>query len=292
MVIIGVLRIFESFCFFTSSMALPLFLEEEFKFDKFSSIFLFSFYGILTTLLGVFFSGHMTNRFGIKKSMLLGFALIATSRLWLAGSYGQGAVFLNMWTLMPLGTSLAWPSIIIGIRRYTIPVNRTFMFAVFNILSNVGGLFLAPFISQIKLVLEEMQVIIGHKNVHVHSSRLLFVFLGVITVFMTFIVVGLEDYDLENDRKPFEKHREVVNPFDTIRKIVKNGIFYKMLLTSFIIMMTGVVFNQLTYTIPDYMNRLMGDDPYVGFIEGSYHIMLVVFAIIFAPISIYFNEFW
>ncbi|PSC67761.1 MFS general substrate transporter [Micractinium conductrix] len=137
--IVFVLKVFESYNYFSLSRLFTLYLTEEFGVSDIRAGTLYGLWGTLLTLYG-FALGGMIDVLGVKGSLVTCFVLNIASRLMMAATTSS-TMFLAM-LLGPnaVAGALGVPVMTIGVKRFTQVGNRGFAFSLFYSLMNVAAL--------------------------------------------------------------------------------------------------------------------------------------------------------
>ena len=104
-------------------------------------------YGLFTTLIGIYSMavGVLVDKLGVKRSLVLGTALLFFSRVTLTFAPSNAFVFLALFGLMPIGQALGLPVLATGLKRYTNKKSRSYAFSLFHSMLNVGAFVAASF---------------------------------------------------------------------------------------------------------------------------------------------------
>ena len=104
--VILICKFFESLSFISEDITFMVFFGKEFALTEMECGQVYSMAAGLTFLYGIFFSGYLIDRAGIKACLLLGSLLLSISRVLLCVVHTQFALYLIMATVMPMGLSL------------------------------------------------------------------------------------------------------------------------------------------------------------------------------------------
>lgn len=86
-------------------------------FSDSSASWLYSFYGIITTVVGVG-CGVIIDLAGIKTALIVGGLILAGTRLLMA-MFHEASLFVTLLLfVLPFGSALFWPALLTGIRRW------------------------------------------------------------------------------------------------------------------------------------------------------------------------------
>ena len=85
-----------------------------------SALFLFTY--------GLTISGFIIDKLGVKYSLCLGLILYAVAKFFLIFAETRETLWFIMCTLAPLGISIVFPCLILGVKKLTDEVSRPFGF--------------------------------------------------------------------------------------------------------------------------------------------------------------------
>uniref|UniRef100_A0A7S3LHR3 Major facilitator superfamily (MFS) profile domain-containing protein n=1 Tax=Aplanochytrium stocchinoi TaxID=215587 RepID=A0A7S3LHR3_9STRA len=113
---IFVLKFLESIAYFSTSQILTLYLSQDFGLSDVDSGLMYGLYGAMISLYGILFSSQV-DKFGVRRSLVLGFLLSAIGRSILAVFHRNNIwlIYLSLFVLLPLSASLGIPVLLIGI---------------------------------------------------------------------------------------------------------------------------------------------------------------------------------
>ena len=103
--LIYVLKILESYAYFSTSLNLTLYLSEAFEYTDVEAGIVFSAWGGVTGVAAMA-CGPLIDRMGVRASLLLGGALASVGRIAFAAARSRAAVLLGLLVLQPAGIGL------------------------------------------------------------------------------------------------------------------------------------------------------------------------------------------
>lgn len=244
--IIYALKLLSSYAYFSFSLILTLYLSSELGFSDSSAGLIYGSYGLLSTVYG-FLTGWLIDRLGVRRSLLLGALLGTAARVLLALSTSGAFVVGLLTTVLPLSECLGIPVMTISIKRYTNEGNRTLAYSLFYTFMNVAALLAGPAVDLCRAYF-----------------RLQTVFLtGAVASFALALTAQLALRDIEVDvhgnvsefKSPHEDH----SPLASIRRIVCERTFWRLLVFMLLLAGARLVFRHLDATLPKYMVRVFGE---------------------------------
>ncbi|KAL4424382.1 hypothetical protein ABPG75_001683 [Micractinium tetrahymenae] len=137
--IMFILKVFESYNYFSLSRLFTLYLTEEFGISDYRAGFFYGLWGTLLTSYG-FLLGGLIDILGVKGSLVICFLLNISSRLILASTSSKVMLLVMLLGPNTVAGALGVPVMTIGIKRYTHEGNRGFAFALFYSLMNCAAL--------------------------------------------------------------------------------------------------------------------------------------------------------
>lgn len=137
--IVFILKVLESYNYFSLSRVLVLYLTEDFEIADVTAGALFGLWGTFLTLYGLFL-GSAIDAYGIKKSMMTCFFLNMLARGIMSTTSSRTVLITTLLSINCIAGSLGVPVMTIAVKRFTTPLNRGFSFALFYTLMNLAAL--------------------------------------------------------------------------------------------------------------------------------------------------------
>ncbi|GMH37535.1 hypothetical protein BSKO_05408 [Bryopsis sp. KO-2023] len=137
--LVYVLKVLESFGYFSLSMLYTLLLTDRFGIDDYPAGISYGIWGGLITGYNLIFA-PLIDHLGVKKSLLISFTLSSLGRLGLAFATSRPFLYFVLYGPIAMGNSLGVPVMVIGIKRSTSSKSRPFAFGMFYTLMNVAAL--------------------------------------------------------------------------------------------------------------------------------------------------------
>ena len=103
--LIYLLKLLESYAYFSSALNLTLYLSEAFNYDDLQAGILYSAWGAITGVSAMI-CGPLIDRMGIRVSLLVGGALSASGRILFAAAHNRFFALIGLLVLQPLGIGL------------------------------------------------------------------------------------------------------------------------------------------------------------------------------------------
>ena len=139
LLLIFVLKVLESYNYFSLSRILVVYLTEEFGIGDLTAGTIYGLWGSLLTAYGLLLGGAI-DWMGIKPSLIICFAMAAVSRLVLATTTSASVLVMTLLGPFTIAGALGVPVLTIAVKRYTTEENRGFAFSIFYVLMNVAAL--------------------------------------------------------------------------------------------------------------------------------------------------------
>jgi len=137
--VIYALKFLESYAYFSMSMNFVLYLSSErFSYSDLEAGTYFGLWGVLINVYGII-TGPLIDIVGVKWAMLLGSFLSLIGRLMFAFATDRWHLVVSTCLLMPLGMSMGIPVMTIGIKQCTSTKNMSLAFGLFYSMMNVGA---------------------------------------------------------------------------------------------------------------------------------------------------------
>jgi len=237
--IANTMELFERWAWYGLFMVLALYLTKSTDEGAlgFTQIQKGSIMGTVTAILYFLpiFTGSLADKFGYKKTLTLAYLILATG-YYMMGTFTDYVSVYFAFLYVALGAALFKPVISATISKTTDLTNASIGFGIFYMMVNIGG-FLGP------LFASKLRDAYGWKIVFIMSASAILVNLVLLLLFYN-----------EPER---EKTQDSV--WQSIAKALKNIVIalkdFKLAL--FLVIMVGfwTVFNQLYYTLPNFIDQ-------------------------------------
>lgn len=137
------LKFCESYGYFSISQILVIYLHNEFGASDVRAGAIYGAWGACITFWGLTIS-WLNDNFGVRNSLLFGFAISLISSLILATATSLTTICVVLFCFMPMGTAMGIPMLTVGIKRYTNTANRGFAFGLYYSVMNVAAFVSGP----------------------------------------------------------------------------------------------------------------------------------------------------
>ena len=250
---------------FSFLQTLPLWLSGDFGLSDEAAGWWASVFSLLVTLLS-FFAGALTDTFGVRRLLVVSFAVAAATRLGmsLAGS-GTEAV---AWTLaFAVAYALTSPALQVAVSMAVRPATRAFAFTLWYVSFNLAGAVIGWPIDSIRgLFLEGKTLVpramdlplVGVREVSAHDVILA---CGFASAALAAIVVMFVRRDLGRDTAPAGPP---ANPLRAVGAVVSDPPFWRFMLLMVLLSLVRLMFQHMHFTWPKYVTRVEGDAFPVG----------------------------
>ena len=128
-----------------------LFCQYEFKMSQFEAGSLFCFFALSLFFYGLFVAGIIIDKCGVKNSLLLGLALYAVTKFVLIFTESRWQLYVLMTTIGPLGISILFPVLILGVKKLTKENARPQAFSFFYGAMILGAVVRGPIVDLLRL---------------------------------------------------------------------------------------------------------------------------------------------
>jgi proton-dependent oligopeptide transporter, POT family len=162
------LKFCESYNYFAISQVLVIYLHEEFGLSDMAAGGAYGLWGAAITFWGLSAS-WLNDNLGVRKSLLVGFTISFFSTMAIAFARSKTFLFIILFVIYPLGTSMGIPMLTVGIRRYTNASNRGFAYGLYYAVMNIAAFVSGPVVDILNVSLTNGVMIAG---VHYSGNRL------------------------------------------------------------------------------------------------------------------------
>ena len=147
------LKFFESYGYFALSQILVIYLHQEFGVSDVAAGTIYGMWGLCITFWGLVAS-YINDKMGVRNSLLVGFSISAVSSVLVATATSVEIIYLVLFVIMPVGTSMGIPMLTVGIKRYTTTINRGFAFGLYYSVMNVAAFMSGPVVDGLNIGLQ------------------------------------------------------------------------------------------------------------------------------------------
>lgn len=149
--IIFVFKFLTSLIILIDDLTFLLFCQYEFKMSQFEAGSLFCFFALSLFFYGLFVAGIIIDKMGVKNSLLLGLVLYAITKFILIFAEYRWQLYILMTTIGPLGISILFPVLILGVKKLTKENARPQAFSFFYGAMILGAVIGGPIVDLLRL---------------------------------------------------------------------------------------------------------------------------------------------
>jgi len=194
------------------------------------------------------FTGALADRFGYKKMLIIAFVILSSSYFLMGQVRSYSAVY-GAFLLVALGAAIFKPIVSATVTKTTDETTSSIGFGIFYMIVNIGG-FVGPVFSS--------------KLRHIYGWDIVFIMAAsAIAVNILLVLIFYKEPGREKNTDPF---------WHSIWKSLKNILtaLADMKLTIFLIIMIGfwTMFNQLFYTLPNFIDQWVDTQMIYQWISG------------------------
>ncbi|MFM9057896.1 MAG: MFS transporter [Planctomycetaceae bacterium] len=255
---------------FSFLQTLPLWLSDDFGMSDKAAAWWASLFSLLVTLLS-FFAGALTDTFGVRRLLVVSFAVTAATRLGmsLAGTGGEAVA----WTMaFAFAYALTSPALQVAVNLAARPATRAFAFTIWYVSFNLAGAVIGWPIDAIRRqFLEgvgEARTLVARSidlpllGIHEVSAHDVILACGFISAALAALVVCFVRRDLGRDATP--GGAASANPLRAVRAVVSAPAFWRFMLLMVLLSLVRLMFQHMHFTWPKYVTRVEGDAFPVG----------------------------
>lgn len=265
--ILFVLKFLSSYAYFSLMLILTTFLTDEYRYTDTAAGWTYGMYGLMSTLYGLL-CGWFIDYMGVRRSLVIGAFFGTVARATLAVTTSTFWTLMCLYAVLPFSECLGIPIMSIGVKRYTNRHNRTYAFSLFYSMMNLAALCAGPAVDFARVFLRDgVGIDLGMFRVaplQMSSLRLVIMSGAMTTGLMFLIVLNFVreiDVDAEGNVRTFTPIRG--SPFLQTMEVLRNPVFWRLTLFTFLLIGVRLVFRHLDATFPKYVVRQFGRDaPY------------------------------
>ncbi len=279
---------FEYLGIFSLLPTLTLWLSQDFGFsDERAGWWAAAFSTVLTLL--VFLIGAVADFIGVRRTLLLGFAIAAATRLFMASTTTSTWALISLFSFALAYASIS-PVLQTAVQRVSTPRTRSFAFSLWYVSFNIAGVFAgqiidlssAPFVEPggKKLIHRIIELpLLGPTELSAHRVILA---LGSFFAACAFVTILFLRKDFEHRGTERQGTSELLvtekkpNPFVALREVFGDATFWRFILMMCLISLVRMMFQHMHFTWPKYVTRELGEDFKIGTV-WSINAFLIIF---------------
>ncbi len=280
------IQFFDGLAYFTLIHIFVLFLSKCCSFNDAEAALWVGLYTLFLSLF-VFAVGTICDIIGLKRTYLIGFALLIFGRIMLGCGFDFGTKQLELMPenarflviagicVMAFGTAFMSPCISTSIRRFTTLRSRPTGFNFYYLFMNVGALLAGfAFVDPLREAKGPVDGLVWIVNLGTACSAIAFIF----TRFVN------EDYYAVPEERVSQSKTAARRPLQLIGEVAKEKAFRKLIV--FLVLTLGVrlVFTLQFLVMPQYYTRTVGEDFKLGIINSFNPAIIVIGLIAIIPI--------
>lgn len=279
---------FEYLGIFSFLPTLPLWLSSDFGMDDTRAGWWAATFSTLVTLF-VFLVGSIADTIGVRRTLLIAFALAAVTRLGMAIAPSKDMAIA---TLLAFGFAYATTSPVLqtAVQRASTKQTRAFAFSLWYVSFNLAGAMCGPLVIDLtrrsfldpetgKLVKRAFDLpILG---VQTFSANTTIMALGFIFATIAFFVIMTVRKDFEHrvdpaDAAAGESAPKKVSPLVALRDVLRDRPFWRFMVLLVLLSLVRMMFQHMHFTWPKYVLREQGEDFPIGTV-WSFNAFLILF---------------
>lgn len=252
-----VLKVLESYGYFSMSLSLTVFLSDEFGFTDTEAGVMYGTWGLLISVFGLI-TGIAVDMLGVRRALIVGSVLSTAGRFWLTVAQSRWEVYTVLFGVLPLGLAFGIPVLTIGVKRYTNSRTRTFAFSVFYAMMNISALVSGAAVDLCRMLVPAEGISVGGT---VFSELRVLFFTGTLTTLLMVAVSSLGfreiNVNARGETEEFKLERPPLRKF--LGETCKDTRFWRLMLFTLLIVLVRLVFRHLDATFPKYLVRSQED---------------------------------
>lgn len=267
---------FEYLGIFSFLPTLPLWLSNDFGMDDKRAGWWAATFSTLVTLF-IFLVGSIADTLGVRRTLLIAFALAAVTRLGMAIAPSTGMAIV---TLLAFGFAYATTSPVLqaAVQRASSKRTRSFAFSFWYVSFNLAGALTGPFVIDLcraafldestgKLV--KRAITLPLLGARMFSANTAIMALGFVFATVAFCVIMLVRKDFEHrvdpaDAAAGEEEPKKVKPLVALKDVLKDRAFWRFMVLLVLLSLVRMMFQHMHFTWPKYVLREQGESFPVG----------------------------
>jgi MFS family permease len=267
---------FEYLGVFSFLPTLPLWLSGDFAMDDEKAGWWAATFSTLVTLF-VFLVGSIADAIGVRRTLLISFALAAVTRLGMAIAPSPDMAIA---TLLAFGFAYATTSPVLqaAVQRASSKQTRSFAFSLWYVSFNLAGAMCGPlvidatrraFLDPATGKLARRAVALPLLGERTMSANTAIMALGFVFATVAFLVVTTVRKDFEHRREPEEARAaepepKKASPLDALKDVLRDPPFWRFMVLLVLLSLVRMMFQHMHFTWPKYVLREQGEGFPVG----------------------------
>ena len=279
---------FEYLGIFSFLPTLPLWLSGDFGMDDKKAGWWAATFSTLVTLF-VFLVGSIADTVGVRRTLLVSFALAALTRLGMALAPSPNMAIA---TLLAFGFAYATTSPVLqtAVQRASSKRTRSFAFSLWYVSFNLAGALCGPFVIDLtrrafldpvtgKLVKKAIALpLVGER---MFSANTAIMGLGFVFAAVALFVIAAVRKDFEHridpeDAATTEPAPKKVSPLVALRDVLSDKPFWRFMVLLVLLSLVRMMFQHMHFTWPKYVLREQGEGFPIGTV-WSFNSFLILF---------------
>ena len=250
---------------FSFLQTIPLWLSGDFGLGDKAAGGWASFFSLIATLLS-FFAGALADSFGVRRFLVVSFALAAVTRLGM--SLADGPATAIAWMMaFAFAYALTSPALQVAVNMASKPHTRAFAFSLWYVSFNLAGAVIGvpidwirrQFLVEGKLAPRMLDLpLLGTREVSAHDVILA---CGFASAALAALIVLFVRRDLGRDAA---SDPPAANPLRAVASVVSDRRFWRFMLLMVLLSLVRLMFQHMHFTWPKYVTRIEGDSFPVG----------------------------
>lgn len=268
---------------FSFLQTLPLWLSADHGMNDKQAGWWASTFSMLVTLF-MFFVGGLADTFGVRRMLIVSFALAAVTRL---GMSAAGTPTMAIVSLLAFGFAYATTSPVLqtAVQRASNARTRSFAFSLWYVSFNVAGAIVGPMIDFVrskfldpstkKLAPVTMDLpLVGTHAVSAHATILAlgFFFAAIAAVVTLFLSKDFE----HGSGGPVTAKK--TNPVAAFKEVLGDKLFWRFMVMLVLLSLVRMMFQHMHFTWPKYVSREQGDSFPMGTVWSINSMAIIVLA--------------
>jgi MFS family permease len=266
---------FEYLGIFSFLPTLPLWLSGDFGMSDERAGWWAATFSTLVTLF-VFLVGSIADAIGVRRTLLIAFALAAITRLGMAVAPSPATAIA---ALLAFGFAYATTSPVLqtAVQRASTKQTRSFAFSFWYVSFNLAGAMCGPLIIDLtrRVFLDPATGKVGHRAValpllgeQMFSANTAIMAVGFVFAMVAFCVILTVRKDFEHavhdaDAAGAAPARKV-SPLVALRDVLRDRPFWRFMVLLLLLSLVRMMFQHMHFTWPKYVLREQGDDFPIG----------------------------
>jgi MFS family permease len=279
---------FEYLGIFSFLPTLPMWLSSDFGMDDKRAGWWAATFSTLVTLF-VFIVGSLADTIGVRRTLLISFALAAVTRLGMAIAPSTDMAIA---TLLAFGFAYATTSPVLqtAVQRASSKQTRSFAFSLWYVSFNLAGAMCGPLIIDLTRrafldpatgTLAKRAIALPLLGERMFSAHTAIMALGFVFATIAFVVISTVRKDFEHridpdDTAAAETKAKKVSPLVALRDVLRDRPFWRFMVLLVLLSLVRMMFQHMHFTWPKYVLREQGEGFPVGTV-WSFNSFLILF---------------